>query len=298
MHTFQQAVRSLDLTVTAELPLTAASTRRSIEADATVLGKVTDALQVTDNPLGVPHPSPLVTAMICLDCGLDPVLHLTGRDRNRVALQSDILGAAQAGITSLLLYRGEKIPPKTTPRPRKVYELGAKRLLRCASLIGEETGLVPSPGFFLGSMISVIRPREDWQPRGIEAKVGVGCKFVQTQPLLDVALLRRYMERLVANRVMQRVTAVVSVPLLSKVAQLDTLLERPRPAAIPRELVARLRNSRTPRNEGIAMAVETLRAVKEIPGVGGVNLVAIEDVDAAVDAISLSEIRAGGDSVA
>lgn len=296
MLTFRQAVRTLDFALTAELPLAPASTRRSIAADVDALAAVTDALQVTDNALGIPHVSPLVAAGICLEQGADAVLHVSGRDRNRIALQSVILGAAAAGITSLLLLRGDKVPGSVKPRARHVYELGAKRLLRCASLIGDETSLVPPPGFFLGSMISVIRPRDGWHPRGIETKADVGCKFVQTQPILDVSTLRAYMERLVETRVMQRVTAFVSLPVLTSVPQLDALLQRTRPAVIPKDVGERFRRSRTPRDEGIAILAETLHAVKDIPGIGGVNLVAIDDIDAAAEAISLSGIRDCGRS--
>jgi methylenetetrahydrofolate reductase (NADPH) len=290
LRTFQQAARDSDFTLTAELPLCAASNRRSIERDIGILGEAVDALQVTDNPTGIPHMSPLVAAGICLENGKDAVVHISGRDRNRIALQSDILGAAAAGLTSLLLIRGDKLPADLSPRARKVYEFGAKRLLRCAALIGGESSLVAAPGFFLGSMISVIAPQGDWHPRGIEAKADVGCKFVQTQPLLDLRLLRRYMERLVASRVIRRVSVIVSVPMLSSVLQLEALLKQPRPACIPEAMINSLRTSRSIREDGIAILSETLDALSEIPGISGANVVAIDDACAAAGAISLSEI--------
>lgn len=290
MRTFQQAARDFDFTLTAELPLGATSNRRSIEHDIGSLGDAVDAVQVTDNPTGIPHMSPLVAAGICLENGKDAVLHVSGRDRNRIALQSEILGAAAAGLSSLLMMRGDKLPADLTPRARKVYEFGAKRLLRCAELIGGESSLVAPPGFFLGSMISVIAPRGDWHPRGIETKADVGCKFVQTQPLLDIELLRRYMEKLVASRVIQRVSVIVSVPLLSSAAQLEALLKRSRPALMPEAMISTLRKSRSVREDGMSILSETLDALSALPGVSGANIVAIDDAEAAAGAISLSEI--------
>jgi methylenetetrahydrofolate reductase (NADPH) len=296
--TFQKAVREFDFTLSAELPLAPESTRRSIELDISKLSHLVDAFQVTDNPSGIPHMSPLVAAGFCLQHDKDAILHVSGRDRNRIALESEILGAAAAGITSLLMLRGDKLPEDLTPRARKVYEFGAKRLLQRAQQIGEKEALVPA-GFFLGSMISVIAPRDDHPPRGIEAKADVGCKFVQTQPLLDVRLLRHYMQRLVESGVIRRVSVIVSVPVLSSAAQLDALLQRPRPALVPGELTASLRASRTPRADGIRMTAEALGAVCAVPGVAGANLVSIEDTDAATETIALARLppRANGDLV-
>lgn len=299
MLTFQKAVREFDFTLSAELPLAPASTRRSIECDIDKLGRVVDAFQITDSPSGIPHMSPLVAAGFCLQHDKDAVLHVSGRDRNRIALESEILGAAAAGISSLLMLRGDKLPEDLTPRARKVYEFGAKRLLHCAQQVGEKVPLMPPSGFFLGSMISVIAPRDDHPPRGIATKVDLGCKFVQTQPLLDLRLLRHYMQRLVESGVIRRVSVIVSVPVLSSVAQLEALLQRPRPALVPEEMTARLRGSRTPRADGIRITAEALGAVCGVPGVAGANLVSIEDSDAAAEAVALAGLppRANRDVV-
>lgn len=288
MLTFQKAVRDFEFALSAELPLAPSSTRRSIEQDIDALGDVVAAFQITDNPTGVSHMSPLVAAGICLENGKDAVLHLSGRDRNRIALQSDILGAAAAGVSSLLMLRGSKLPDDLTPPAHKVHEYGVKSLLRCAHLISEDLALVPAPGFFLGSLITVIEPQDDWQPRSIESKADAGCRFVQTQPLLDLQLLRRYMQRLVANRVIRRVSVIVTVPLLSSADQLNALLRRPWPALVPPDLTQSFCASRTPRDDGAMILRDTLDVLETIPGIAGANVVAIEDALAAAKAISLS----------
>ncbi|MEX2496360.1 MAG: methylenetetrahydrofolate reductase [Woeseia sp.] len=294
MLTFQTAVRDFDFTLSAELPLAPASTRHSVERDIDRLGDIVDAFQVTDSPTGVPHMSPLVAAGFCLQRGKDAVLHVSGRDRNRIALQSDILGAAAAGVTSLLLHRGDKLPEDLSPRARKVYEFGGKRLLRCAQVIGEELGLVGESGFFLGSRVSVIVAERERRPLSIEAKADLGCRFVQTQPVLHPDLLHNYMRRLVSSKVIHRVSVIVSVPLLSSVEHLDALMQRSRPVLISRELEGRFRASRAPCDEGITITAEVLEAVSRIPGVAGANLVSIEDREAAVEAIALFKARSPG----
>lgn len=292
MQTFQASLRDKDFTLTAELPLAPAATARSIVADLTALGDTVDAVQVTDNADGIPHMSPLVVAGICLTHGCDPLLHVSGRDRNRIALQSDILGAAAIGVTSLLMMRG-KLPDTLTPPARKVHELGAKRLLRCAYLVSGEEALIPAPGFLLGSMVRVMKPRSGWQPRAIEAKADVGCKFVQTQPLLDTGKLQAYLQHLVAARTLQRISVIVSVPLLTTSAQVEALMQPERRCLLTAAHIERLERSSDMRREGIAMCAETLQAVRSIPGVAGANIVAIEDCNDAIEAISLSEIHTG-----
>lgn len=281
MRRFEHCLREQDFTLTAELPLTPASTTRSVAADLSVLRAAFDAVQVTDNPRGIPHMAPLVAARLCLDAGVDPVVHLSGRDRNRIALQSELLGAAAQGVSSLLLQRGEPLPPDLSPRAAKVFELGAKRLLRAAALIGGEAALVPEGGFFLGARVKVMRTAADWRPAALTTKADLGCKFVQTQPLLDTDVLRTYMERLVATRLLQRVSVIVSVPLLAD--------DDPGLARLPESL-------RTPAaagaDRGARVAAAVLRELATVPGVSGANLVGIEDAATAVRTISLSEIRA------
>jgi methylenetetrahydrofolate reductase (NADPH) len=291
LFTFQQAVREKDFCVTAELPLAPGSTVAAIARDIDALRDVTDAVQTRDSPDGVPHISALVAAGLCLQRDKDVVLHMSGRDRNRIALQSDILGAAAAGITSILMMRGAKLPDSLNPPARKVYDFGAKRLLRCASRVGSERQLVAPPGFFLGSTVTALVPADGWQPRAIQGKAEAGCKFVQTQALLDLETLRAYMQRLVESRILQQVSAIVSVPLPSSVSQVRALMQRTRAALIPGRTVERMSQSRDPRMEGITICAETLAELKKIPGVAGANIVAINDCEAAAEAISLSEIR-------
>ncbi len=297
MQTFEKAIREKNFALTAELPLAPASTERSILADLDILGPQVDAVQVTDSPAGVPHMSPLVAASICLRHGVDAIMHLAGRDRNRIALQSDLLGAGAAGVTSLLLMRGERLPPTLTPRAQKVYEFGAKRLLRCASLIGSERGLPPANGFFLGSPVRVIDPPPAWEPRGIASKAEVGCKYVQTQPLLDPGILEIYLRRLIASRMLERVSLIACVPLVSRDADLEALRTGSRGAVLPEDFcvaIAGATSAAEARAIGIERAAAVLAELQRLPGVAGAHLAGFRDSRAAAEAISLSGTRLPG----
>ena len=135
MSTFRQALRTRDFTLTAELALDAQSNRESIIAQVTTLADFVDALQVPDNVTGEVHMSPLAAAAILREAGIDPVVHMNCRDRNRVALRADLLGAAALGVSSLLLMRGKEIPTESKPKIKQVYDWGGRKLIAAAAAI-------------------------------------------------------------------------------------------------------------------------------------------------------------------
>ena len=140
MKTFRDAARTKAFTLTAQLQLDASSDKSSILSQAELLSELVDGVQVTDSPSDTPHLSPLVASSFLLEAGLDPIVHLTCRDRNRIALKSDLLGAAALGVTSLLLQRGDKLKNKPKTEKREVFDIRARRLLRMARKLSDRTG--------------------------------------------------------------------------------------------------------------------------------------------------------------
>ena len=135
MKTFREALRTRDFAVTAEVFLRPESDRETIGQQADLLRDYVDAILVTDNQFGQLHLSPLVAAAILRDHGLDAVLQLTSRNRNRIALLSDLLGAGALGLTSLLLVRGERASVGFNPKPKPVLEFR----------VGEQVRIVDGP---------------------------------------------------------------------------------------------------------------------------------------------------------
>jgi methylenetetrahydrofolate reductase (NADPH) len=269
---FRDAIRSRDFVLTAQLPLTPGSTAADIRHTVETLLPLVYAVQVGDNTSTVPHMSPLAAASIALQAGADPIMHLTCRDRNRIALQSDLLGAAAIGITSLILSRGVKLPANHKQRIKGVFDIGAQRLLATAQAIAANERLVAPPGFFLGANATVIDPPEDWSADGIDGKAGAGTKFVQTQPCLDVAVLEKYMVALVAKKALERISVIVQVPLLESTDMLDELRRARRPLLPGHGHLQRLEQAEDFRQEAETICIEVLQAVKTVPGVSGANI--------------------------
>lgn len=284
---FRDQLRRRDFVISASLPLAPATTAREIRDGAAALKPHCDAIQVGDNHDVDGHMSSLAVASLARDAGVDTVVHLSCRDRNRVALQAEILGAAALGVTSLVLMRGDKLPGTTTPA-RGVFQVDTIELIALAAAIGGNTHLVSPPGFKIGSRVLAFRPDKDWQATRVIEKVDAGASFLQTQPCLNPDICREYIARLIEMRLTHRVSVIVEVPVLTKTKALKAMKEHVPGAAIPDTVVKRLAKAESAVKEGIAIAAETIAALRNVPGVAGVNVVCDTGVQHIAEAIKKS----------
>ena len=281
MKTFRNALRSKEFTLTAELTLKASPARSDVIDQAKLLTELVDAVQVTDNPGAHLHVSPMAAAAILLSEGIDPVLHMNCRDRNRIALRSDLFGAAALGVSSILITRGMDYPGDARPRVKTVYDWGARKLIACANSIDHTD-------FLIGSAATAFKPDRDWKPEKITEKADAGVRFIQTQPCLDIDLLRHYVAQLVAERLIHRVSVVVGVAPVPSVEVARWLGKNLRGAAVPAKVITRLRQSGDARKEGIRICAELLQQIAEIPGTSGANVICLGEPEDVAEAISES----------
>ena len=272
MKTLVERIDAKGFALIGQLRLHQDDGRDEVNAQAKALSPYVDAVAVTDCPYGVVHMSGLAVASMLLARGIDPVLHLSSRDRNQIALKSDLLGAVALGVTTLLLQRGDPLPQDVQARAKQVFDIGAKRLLATAKQLSEFRIARGERGLFLGALGTVFDPNQNWRPAELLAKVDAGAQFVQTQACFDVELLARYMKFLVAARLPWRGHVVVSVPVLTTPDQAQWLHRNVRGAVVPERFVRGFENARDPRRHGIELAAETLKLVREVPGISGANL--------------------------
>lgn len=285
MKTFRDASRKKDRVITAALPLRSTSNASDIRGAASILAPVVDAVQVGDNRYAPGHMSPLAAASIVLESGLDAVVSLSCRDRNRIALQADILGAAALGVSSLLLMRGEKLYDKADFRGKGVFDIGVDRLIEIARQAGDDERLVSEPGFYLGAPATVFEPAEDWEAARIVEKLDAGVRFLQTQPCLNADLLRRYVGKLIERKVMHRASFVVEVPLLTSAQEATALRETHKGSLIPDATVKRIAAADDPAREGVSVCAEMLAELQEVAGVSGMNIHCSGDPQGVVAAV-------------
>jgi len=272
LKTFRDAVRTQPFTVTADLALDRTTDAAAVRRQARLLVPHVDAIQVPDAHDGRLQMSGLAAAAILLAEGIDPVVHLTGRDRNRIALENDLLGLGVLGVTSLLLTRGEELPAGYKPPTRQVLELSGEDLVTTAVQLGEDESVAAMPEFCVGTAATVFAPKAAWTPKSLLNRVDAGVAFIQTQVCFNMKALRRYMTHLVDSRLTWRCAVIVSLAVLPDPASARIMRQHLHGTVMPEKVVQRIAQAADPEREGVRLAAEKIQRLQEIPGVSGVNL--------------------------
>jgi methylenetetrahydrofolate reductase (NADPH) len=290
LRTFRDSVRQKDFAVLGEIFLRPEADAESLRAQADILKDHVDGILLTDNQYGRLHMSPIAAASILLGIGVDPVVQLTSRNRNRIALVSELLGAAAIGVSSLLLVAGEKAPEGFKPRPKRVLDLSATELIRTARTINNDEKLKERPDFLIGGAVTPVMPRSNWKPKKLLEKIDAGAAFLQTHLCMDIDLLRRYARYLVENKMIQRTSVIVSVAVLESSEDGKWLRDNRPNVMLPDAILERIDAAPDPGVEGIRICAETIAALTKIPGIDGVNVMASRDlktIPAALDAAGI-----------
>lgn len=284
LKTFREAIRNKDFVVTAELPLGADQSIADVQQNLAVLQSVVDAVQVGSNDCVDAQVAELAAAQFARDSGVDAVVQLSCRDRNRIAMQNDILGATALGVTTLLPRRGEKLASTLRGRVKGVFDTKVAQLLAIARRIGENSRFIEGD-LMLGCLVTPFRPQDNWDAARVIDKIEAGAGFLQTRPCANVEVVREYVSKLVSQRLTHRAAVIVGLPWLSSEARARTISDRYPGAIVPETLIARLAAADESRMEGIVILGELLAELARVPGVSGVAVVDVDDVEAVAEAI-------------
>jgi len=254
-------------------------------------GKV-DALNVTDGPRGLVHMSSLAAAAILSANGIEPILQMTCRDRNRIALQADLLGAAALGVRNILALRGDDPPADQDPAPKPVFDMDARELIETATRMARDgvcaadRPITTRPHFFMGAADTPIDPPADWRPDGLIAKADAGAGFVQTQLCFDIDIIRRYIGRLADLGMTERLGILIGTGPLASARSARWMRDNLWGVLVPDGVIDRLDRAADPTAEGIAICGELIEAMRGIPGIAGAHLMA------PVNALSILDVLA------
>jgi methylenetetrahydrofolate reductase (NADPH) len=216
--------------------------------------------------------STLAGSALLVQNGVDAIMQLNCRNRNRIALLGDLFGAAALGVTSLLLVRGQKLPKELKPRPKAVLDISATELIATAMKIKSDERLGEFPDFFLGGSVTPLNPRANWVPRKLIENIDAGAQFVQMPICMDIDLLRRYMKHLVDNKLIRRVSVMAATPILYSADDARWLREDRPSVQIPDAIIERLDRAKDPDREGLDICIEHLLALADIPGISGATI--------------------------
>ena len=276
----QRHLRDGSFVVTAELsPPVSTDPADFIERALALRGLVT-AINVTDGAGSKAHMSSLAAAHFLVRNGLEPILQMTCRDRNRIALQAELLGAAALGICNILALRGDDPKLGDQPETKAVFDLDTTALLATAQQMRSE-GRLPSGTeikgpvrLVLGAAELPVDPPADWRPSGLLAKMHAGAEFIQTQFCMDADVVRRYAARLLDLGVAQRLPILIGVAPIPSARSARWMKEKLYGAIIPEGIVERLERAVDPKAEGKKICVELLRQLADTPGVAGAHVMA------------------------
>jgi len=287
-------LRSGDFVMTAETSPPDAASAASVLERAGCLKGLADAVNVTDGAGARAHMSATACAAVLAQHGVEPVLQFTVRDRNRLALQGDLIGAAALGIPNILCLHGDDPKNGDQPETKPVYDIDSRGLMSTARRLREE-GLLPSgrpvsppPRLFIGAADAPQDPRPGWTPDGLRAKIESGADFVQTQYCFDLGLLRRYLARLREHGILEKLYVIVGIGPIASARSARWMNENLFGVHVPDALIARLEGAEDQRAEGRRICVELLQELSGIAGVAGAHLMAPRQEQTIAEAIAES----------
>lgn len=294
----ESVLRRGQFALTAETSPPDAAAPAPLLARAHCLMGLADAVNVTDGAGARAHMGALAAAALLVQAGIEPVLQFTVRDRNRLALQGDLLGAAALAVPNILCLHGDDLARSDQPEAKPVYDIDSVALMATAQRLRDH-GTLPSgrpieprPRLFIGGADAPIDPPAGWQPDKLAAKIAAGADFVQTQFCFDLPLLRRYLAALADHGLAGRVHILVGIGPLASAKAARWMIANLRGVHIPEPFIERLERAADPRAEGRRLCIDLLQELAEIDGVAGAHLMAPRGEAAIAETIAESGLLA------
>jgi len=288
--TFKDSLKTKNFVLTAHVNLAEAPDAESLIRQGEILRPVVDAVQLTDS--SQMHMSGIAAAALLIQQGIDPIVHMTCRDRNRIALQKDLIGAAALGVTSVLVMRGKEIPDGGKVGVRNVFDTPALEIMAYIQSLkqAEDASLVSN--ILVGAKAEIFDPDADWTPDNLIRKCDAGTNFVQLQICFDMGVVRNYMARIVASKLTRRVNFIMALSPLPSADAARWVRDNVRGALVPQTIIERMDQTSDAEREGIEICAELLQELATIPGVSGATLLTLGDLETIPAAIEASGVRA------
>ena len=279
---FERVLRSGRFAVTAELGAPDSANPDDVYRAAIPLAQVCDAINVVDASGANVHIASLAVCALLARAGYEPILQISARDRNRIAIQGDLLGAAALGIRNVLFITGDHVSRGDHPEAKPVFDLDSVQMLRTARIMRDQghflsgRPLVSPPRLFLGAVVNPFAPPYEYRVERLAKKIEAGAQFIQTQYCFDVPRLREFMKRVRDQGLHERAYILIGVGPLRSARAAEYMRSRIPGIVIPDHIIDRLRKvpKSKQRAEGKRIAVEIVQQIREIEGVAGIHLMA------------------------
>jgi methylenetetrahydrofolate reductase (NADPH) len=238
---------------------------------------IVDAVNITDNQTAVVRLSSIASAKILLDEGIEPIIQMTCRDRNRLAIQSDLLGAAALGIHNLLCLTGDYQKFGDQPEAKGVFDLDSIQLVATVAKMNSgfllsEQEMKKTPDFVIGAAANPFAEPLEMRVIRLYKKVQAGARFIQTQPVFDMNIFQSWMEKIVEIGLHEKCAILAGVMPVKSVKALYHMKEEVPGVKINDEYISRLEKAPDPKEEGVKIAVEMIQTLRKIKGVRGIHI--------------------------
>src|SRR5689334_1158687 len=278
MSTLERKLGAGEFVVTAELPVIDGGGHAEIMRQLAPMKAYVDAFNATDNPSAHAHTSPLAVSIGLIQAGVEPVMQLTCRDRNRLALESELMGAAMHGVQNICCLTGDDVTAGDEPEARRVFDLDSPQLIALARVLesgqylsGRSTG--PAPHFLVGGVENPGAPPFEYRVRRAAKKAQAGARFLQLQICFRTELLERFLRDAHDSGLSAHIGLIPSICILRTVGGMRFVATRVPGVDVPSEYVERVERAADAEAECFEIAYELASHALAQPGVAGLHFI-------------------------
>jgi len=289
--TFKDSLKQSDFVISAQVNLVETPDAESLIRQGKILHPVVDAVQLTDDSSTRTQMSGLAAASLLLPLGIDPIVHMACRDRNRVAMGRDLIGAAAIGVSSVIIRRGKKTKEDEAVDVQNVFDIPALKFVKYIQSLKQADDNFLTHDFLIGARADIFSPDPDWTPTNLYRKCDAGANFIQYPICFDMDTVRSYMARMVELKLTHRVKFIMTLATLPSANVARQMRNNKNGAHIPGSVIERMEQASDPESEGVEICAELLQELASIPGVAGANLMTLGSLETIPAAIAASGVR-------
>lgn len=293
---FEQILQAGHFAVTTEIAPPDSSNPEDIYTQAGIFAGLVDAINATDGAGANCHMSSLAVCSLLNAKGYSSILQVSCRDRNRIAIQGDVLGASAIGIENVLCLTGDGVQAGDQPDAKPVFDLDSISLLETLRQMRDEARFLSGreisdpPEIFLGAVANPFAEPLSIRAHRLAKKIAAGAEFIQTQYCFDIPRLRDYMARVRDFGLLEEVHILIGVGVLVSARSARWMREHIPGVHVPDDVIHRLESADDERAEGVRIAVEMMQQIKEVEGVSGIHVMAFHHKQLAAQAIRESGV--------
>ena len=295
----ERVLRSGTFAVTAELAPPDSALAEDVFDRAQLFDGYVDGMNATDGSGANCHMSSVAMCALLTMRGYSPVLQISCRDKNRIAIQGDVLGAAAMGVSNLLCLSGDGVQVGDHPEAKPVFDLDSMSLLETIRIMRDESRFLSGrpitspPQVFLGAAENPSAPPVDFRPHRLAKKIAAGAQFIQTQYVYDVEQLRLFMAKSRDLGLLEKVFILPGVGPLASARTAQWIRTNVPGIHIPDAIIKRLEGAEKPKLEGQKICIELIQQIAEIEGVSGVHIMAYRQEEAVGEIVKQSGVLHG-----